>query len=243
VRHQKIHCNAGSLIVVPSDKDPDVAETAMIERRRALVLGGTGMLSGCVATLVAAGWDVVLPSRRHAPIRQGTEPEGTNRPGSAALRALGHHGNRPTALVDERQADTPGDAVWVQADWSQPDSLAARAGEALGGPADLLVAWVYSDYREAVLHAVAPLLAPGAPVVEVHNSASAKPLEGCPDPVLPDHPTQQVVLGFVPAGERTRWLNHQEIAAGVLTAVWRALDGRPPAVHQVGEFRSWARRS
>jgi hypothetical protein len=128
-------------------------------------------------------------------------------------------------------------AVWVKADWFDPTSLRRDVGEALDGPANLLVAWVHREVRTAVLRAVAPLLAPGAPVVEVHGSASANPIGGCPDAVLPGHPTQQVVLGFVRHAGRTRWLNHQEIAAGVLDGVHRALDGRPPAVHQVGEFR------
>lgn len=128
-------------------------------------------------------------------------------------------------------------ALWVKADWFEPSAMARDAGEALGGPANLLVAWVHREVRTAVLRAVAPLLAPGAPVVEVHGSASANPVGGCPDPVLPDHPTQQVVLGFVRHAGRTRWLTHQETADGVLDGVRRALDGRPPAVHQVGEFR------
>ncbi|OLF15123.1 hypothetical protein BU204_23560 [Actinophytocola xanthii] len=128
-------------------------------------------------------------------------------------------------------------AVWVKADWFDLPALARDAREALEGPADLLVAWVHREVRVAVLRAVAPLLAPGAPVVEVHGSASANPVGGCPDPVLPDHPTQQIVLGFVRHAGRTRWLNHQEISAGVLDGVRRAVDGRPPAVHQVGEFR------
>lgn len=173
--------------------------------QRALVLGGTGMLSGCAESLVADGWHVVLPSRRHVPIADGN---------GGARRA-----------------------VWVRADWSDPPALARDAGEALGGPADLLVAWVHREVRVAVLRAVAPLLAPGAPVVEVHGSASANPVGGCPEPVLPGHPTQQVVLGFVRHAGRTRWLNHQEIAASVLDGVHRALDGRTSAVHQVGEFR------
>jgi hypothetical protein len=173
--------------------------------QRALVLGGTGMLAGCAESLVADGWHVVMPSRRHTPIADG-------------------NGGRRRA-------------VWVKADWFDPPALARDAGKALGGPADLLVAWVHREVRTAVLRAVASLLAPGAPVVEVHGSASANPIGGCPDPVLPGHPTQQVVLGFVRHAGRTRWLNHQEIAAGVLDGVGRALDGRPPAVHQVGEFR------
>ena len=128
-------------------------------------------------------------------------------------------------------------ATWVKADWSDPDALTRDAGEALGGTADLLVAWIHRRVRSSVLRAVAPLLTPGAPVVEVHGSASANPVGGCPDPVLDGHPTQQIVLGFVRHAGRTRWLHHHEIAVGVLDGVRRALDGRPPAVHQVGEFR------
>jgi hypothetical protein len=167
--------------------------------RRALVLGGTGMLSGVAAALLDDGWDVVLPSRR---------------------KPLDAHGAR-----------------WVAADWTAPADLAATAGEALGGPADLLVAWVHRGVRVSVLRSVAHLLADGAPVVEVHGSASANPLGGCPEPVLTGHPTQQVVLGYVRHAGRTRWLAHEEVSAGVLDAVHRALEGRPPHVHQVGEFR------
>src|SRR6266568_1150811 len=86
----------------------------------------------------------------------------------------------------------------------------------------------------------APLLAPGAPIVEVHGSAAAVLLDGYPEPVLPDHPTQQVVLGFVPVGRTSRRLSHEEISAGVMAAVERALAGKPPAVHQVGEPRPWS---
>ena len=178
--------------------------------KRALVLGGTGMLAGCAETLIADGWHVVLPSRRHAPI--------------AAVDSDGNgNGHRK--------------AVWVQASWAEPAALTERAARALGGPADLLVAWVHRTERMEVLRAVAPLLAPRAPVVEVHGSGSANPVGGCPDPVLADHPTQQVVLGFVRHAGRTRWLTHQEISAGVLDGVRRALAGKPSAVHQVGEFR------
>ncbi|WP_084735009.1 hypothetical protein [Actinophytocola xinjiangensis] len=173
--------------------------------QRALVLGGTGMLSGCAESLVADGWHVVVPSRRSAGATRGS--------------------------------------VWVRADWFDAPALARDAGVALGGPADLLVAWVHREVRETVLHAVAPLLAPAAPVVEVHGSASAHPVGGCPEPVLSGHPTQQVVLGFVRHAGRNRWLNRQEIAAGVLEGVRQALAGRPSAVRQVGEFTPSAGRT
>lgn len=173
--------------------------------RRALVLGGTGMLAGVAAALIDDGWYVVLPSRR--------------RPANPATNGNGHG------------------AHWVKADWTIPAELTGAVREALGGPADLLVAWVHREVRTSVLRAVAPLLAPGAAVVEVHGSASANPVGGCPAPILADHPTQQVVLGYVRHAGRTRWLTHDEISAGVLAAVRRALAGKAPHVHQVGEFR------
>lgn len=185
------------------------------------------MLAGCVAALVGDGWHVVLPSRRHAPIPAEPLERGDYKPGAYARAALaGGRGHRPTSAPGRK-------ALWVHADWSEPDLLAARAQQALGGPADLMVAWVHSADRERVMHAVRPLLAPGAPVVEVLGS-EASPGD-TPDPVLADHPTQQVVLGYVNLAGRTRWLTHNEISEGVLHAVRRAIEGRPPAAHQVGE--------
>lgn len=174
------------------------------------MIGGTGMLSACTSRLVSDGWHVVLPSRRYAPIPAITSGTGGGR------------------------------ALWVAADWSDPVGLADRAGRALDGPAELLVTWVHREHRSALLGAVAHLLAPEAPVVEVHGSAAFDPVSGYPDPVLADHPTQQLVLGFVRVGSTSRRLNHEEITEGVLEAVDRALAGKAPGVHQVGEPRPWS---
>jgi NAD(P)-dependent dehydrogenase (short-subunit alcohol dehydrogenase family) len=175
-----------------------------------LVIGGSGMLAACASSLVADGWHVVLPSRRYAPLP--TVPSGS----------------------------LTGRALWVAADWADPVGLATRAGRALAGPAELLVTWVRREHRPTLLSAVAPLLAPDAPVVEVHGSAAFDPVTGYPDPVLTDHPTQQLVLGFVQEGGTSRRLNHEEISEGVLDAVDRALSGKSPGVYQVGEPRPWS---
>lgn len=214
--------------------------------RRALVIGGTGMLAGCAAALVADGWRVVLPSRRYAPIPDlstGSDARATRRDGPERTTPPGPRTDSDGGPATAARFGGEPKAIWVQADWSEPKELASRAELALGGRAGLLVAWVHGPARPSVLRAVAPLLAAGAPVVEVHGSASADPITGCPDPVLDSHPTQQVVLGFVRAHGRTRWLTHAEIAEGVLDAVHRALDGRPPGVHQVGEFRAYPAHS
>ena len=179
--------------------------------RRALVVGGTGMLSGVVAELVRDGWHAVVPSRRYAPIPADLPPS-------------------------EQQA------LWVEADWATPESFAERAGKALGGTADLLVAWVHDAYRVDVLRAIAPLLSATAVVVEVRGAAAAQPDSGEPEPSLPAHETQLVVLGFVRDGDSTRWLTHREISEGVLDAVRRALADRPPATHQIGEVNQYAIR-
>jgi NAD(P)-dependent dehydrogenase (short-subunit alcohol dehydrogenase family) len=172
--------------------------------KRALVVGGTGMLSGCVAELVRDGWQVVVPSRRYAPI--------------------------PADLPEP--ADESRQALWVEADWAAPESFAERAEKALSGKAELLVAWVHDAYRAEVLAAIAPLLTPEAAVVEVLGSSAAQLLAGTAEPTLPDHDTQLVVLGFIRDGESTRWLD----------AVHRALAGRPPAVHQIGEVSQYSIR-
>ena len=148
--------------------------------------------------------------------------------------------SRRYAPIPAVPADAGGRALWVAADWSDPSGLAVRAGRALGGPAELLVTWVRREHRGVLLSAVSYLLAPGAPVVEVHGSAAFDPVSGYPDPVLADHPTQQLVLGFVPVGRTSRRLSHEEITEGVLEAVDRALAGKAPGVHQVGEPRPWS---
>ncbi|ONI89555.1 hypothetical protein ALI22I_15650 [Saccharothrix sp. ALI-22-I] len=188
------------------------------------------MLKGCADELLAQGWQVVLPSRR---------PDGTL--GSAAKAALRGRSHVPHVSRAET-GQQGGQRVAVAADWSLPRELADRVREVMERPADLLVAWVHASYRDDVLQAVAPLLAPHAPVVEVHDSAAIRAVRGVPDPALEGHPTQQVVLGFVRHGGKTHWLSHEEASVGVLEAVHRALDGRPPSVHQVGEVDTWVMR-
>jgi NAD(P)-dependent dehydrogenase (short-subunit alcohol dehydrogenase family) len=195
--------------------------------RSALVLGGTGMLAGCVTMLLEQGWQVVLPSRRSSAARR--YDTGAGQMARSALRPPGH----TTTTTADREAN------WVAADWTHPLELAAKVNDVLERPAELLVAWVHSSYRIPVMLAVAPFLAPQAPVVEVLGISEIDSTRGLRDPVIEHHPTQQVVLGYVRHHGATRWLTHQEESAGVLEAVRRALDGRPSSVHQVGEVNRW----
>jgi hypothetical protein len=200
-----------------------------MEGRKALILAGTGLLNDVAEHLVGDGWRVVLPSRRPNPIATGEV-----RPGAAALRALRPRGHRPTTT-----AERPGRAIWVPAEWVRPRELAREAGMALGGPAELLVAWVHESYRRSVLGAVEHLLAPHAPVVEIRDGTGIG--AGEDEPLLIQHPTQRVLLGPVSERDSQRSLGQAEMAEGVLEAVHRALDGHPPSLHQIGQPRPLVR--
>lgn len=136
-------------------------------------------------------------------------------------------------------APSRGGAYWVPASWEKPDELASVVSDKGPAPFDLLVAWVHTPYRDTVLTAVEPLLASGAPVVEVWGSASADPLATLPEPAL-GHPTHRAVLGYTRAdGGGARWLSDREIGDGVLHAALAAVSGEPPRVHEVGTLRPW----
>lgn len=194
--------------------------------KKALVLAGTGMLTDVAEALVRDGWHVVLPCRRYRPI---AEPE--PKMGRMALRALRPRGNRPTSGAAARG---PGRARWVQAHWDRPRDLADKADRALGGPADLLVAWVHEQYRRSVLGACERLLVPGAPVVEVRG-AGGPAVE--PEPILAAHPTQLVLAGSLSEFDGTRPLSHAELNDAIVEAVRRAVDGHATSLHQVGQSR------
>ncbi|MEU6646013.1 hypothetical protein ABZ863_26160 [Saccharomonospora sp. NPDC046836] len=187
----------------------------------ALVLAGSGMLSLVARELAADGWRVVLPSRRYCPL---PVEETRTHPMSWSRR------NRRNDRVGA------GRAIWVEAHWDRPHELARKAEKALTGPAELLVAWVHESYRRAVLGAVEPLLAPGAPIVEVRALADLAVVPDEAEPLLHGHPTQQVLLGDV-SDQPPRPLGHDEIGTGVVEALQRALERRPSALHQLGERR------
>ncbi|TVT07289.1 hypothetical protein FNH07_17085 [Amycolatopsis bartoniae] len=216
------------------------------------------MLTEVAETLVRDGWHVVLPCRRYRPL---AVPE-QRTPGVAALKSLRPRGHLPNGGIPaggpagragaggggvDRFAGrgstralaggfdrSAGRALWVEAEWTRPRDLAAKAGAALGGPADLVVAWVHEQYRRSVLGACEPLLAPLAPAVEV-RTIGGPPEE--PEPLLTAHPTQLVLVGTLSELHDNRPLSHTELTEAVLHAVTRAVEGRSASLHQVGQSR------
>ncbi len=127
----------------------------------ALILAGSGMLTDVAQRLTRDGWTVVQPSRRYTPVP--VSPDG----------------------------DPQGRAVWVRARWDEPETLARRVAETLGAtPIDLVVTWLREEDRGPVLEAVAPLIGPRAPVVDVRSAVESGLVPGLPEPASPlgDHP-------------------------------------------------------
>lgn len=177
-----------------------------------LIIGGTGMLSGCVGALLAQGRVVSTLSRHsstpgalavHADYKKVTEYTES----SALLRALD----------EATEAFGPVDHViaWVHGSASDPDALLT----------------ITRHLRPARLTHV---LGSAAAAPDVPNPSRRLAFEalGCT--------YQEVILGFVMGageGSRARWLTHAEIVSGVLDAL---ASGVTRVV--VGQVRPWSSR-
>lgn len=194
--------------------------------RNALILAGSGMLNPVAGRLATEGWRVVQPCRRYSPLPTEAEP-----------------GPPLTPAVPWPRGGTPpedlgaGRVLWAQAHWDEPCDLARRVENLLTAPAELVVAWVHESFAPSVLAVVEPLVAPGAPVVEVRSAPDLHGLPKPPEPLLPGHPTQQLVLGAVSGRGTGRPLGQAEIVECVLDTVGRALAGHVPSLVRVGEPR------
>ncbi|MGH3492905.1 MAG: hypothetical protein ACRDRL_26860 [Sciscionella sp.] len=211
--------------------------------RRALLLGGAGMLANPTAELVADGWQVVLPSRRYAPIPDAAAEHAAPSAGEGKLPRQQRRSPETVRAepVEVDLAPARGRARWVRADWLDPSATSIKVAAALGGRADLLVVWLPLDLRVAAMRAMATLLAVSAPVVEVFRMAptlDAAP-GGLPAPALQCHQTQQLALGFVDADGRARSMTSTEVRAGLREAIGAALRGSVGELHQFGEPRPW----
>lgn len=109
---------------------------------------------------------------------------------------------------------------------------AVRRAIAAHGPISLVVSWIHSTAPDA-LPAILRELSEPFRLVHVRGSAAADPSRLPPAPGVPDHCRyQQVILGFVIEGSRSRWLTNQEISQGVIAAI-----GSGSEVHIVGTVR------
>lgn len=127
-------------------------------------------------------------------------------------------------------------------DYRQTKTLAAALRETIAahGPISLAVAWVHSTAPDALPTVLRELAAQGEPfrLIHVRGSAAADPSKLPTVPNLPDGCRyQQVILGFVIEGGRSRWLTNAEISQGVLQAIE---SGEERAI--VGTVHPWSMR-
>lgn len=180
-----------------------------MDRPHALAVGASGMLAAACHGLAARGWEVTMVAR-------GQRKLATAVANSPHLWPL---------AVDYR------DLAAFQA--------ALTTATAERGPATLALCWLRGSAPEA-LAAAAGAVTDGGRVVHVRGSARHDPTTGGSDELRRQSRVryQRVVLGFVVAGGRSRWLTDAEISAGALAAV------DDPAVdpYVVGQVHPWGAR-
>ncbi|MEO1279563.1 MAG: short-chain dehydrogenase [Planctomycetota bacterium] len=157
--------------------------------RRALVVGGTGMLAGLVESLASAGWSVAVLAR-----------------GRERLDAVARHPNVAALQADYRDLEAFETAVRT----ALPVGLVVAWIHSTAPLAPLCLARLVErpdatvEYHHVLGHADGR----GYEAPHVEDFAA-----------LPGIDYRQVVLGEVRERSGTRWLTHDEIASGVLRAI------------------------
>ncbi len=106
----------------------------------------------------------------------------------------------------------------VPMDWSKPSSIQAALEtlQTLPQP-DTLISWIH-DRGIGCLSDVETFLRPHGRSIRIHGSSAGDPSDGITsDPAPPPGIIRQnIVLGWIKEGLQKRWLNHEEICAGIL---------------------------
>jgi len=178
----------------------------------ALVIGGSGMLSGVCVWLAREGHRVSVIGRN---------PQ--------KLQRLAHR----HPLIFGVSADYTREAEFA----GKLHELMKRRG-----PARLVVAWIHDDQERIIRQTAEAIQQAGDSRFAwhlYHVLGSSSNLEEILRTVpVPDACTyHQIQPGFVIEGERSRWLTHQEISDGVIACI---RDGRRR--HLVGTLEPWSKR-
>ncbi|PKR77158.1 short-chain dehydrogenase [Halalkalibacillus sediminis] len=161
--------------------------------KRALVVGGTGMLKEATIWLHHQGYRVSVIGRSHEKMDK--------------LIQLAEHPKLIEPLLVDYKKDT------------ELKSTISHSIEDNGGY-DLVIAWIHSDAPQALniiiecLHkdkkwSLFHVLGSSTDLDEIDQTVK-RPLNGR---------YHQVQLGFIKKGNSTRWLTHKEISTGVIDAI------------------------
>lgn len=184
--------------------------------QRVLVVGGTEMLRAATLELCQRGH---------------------------AVTAAGRDARRMAEMSAriEQSVAANGQLIPVIADWNNEEAfLAAMAAAQRDGPFDAAIIWMHGE-RVSLIESLAGLVRPEGKLLHVLGSAAGDPDGGGFARRLKSlrWPCRymQVILGFVVENGRSRWLDHDEISAGVLRA-FESDDSRSI----VGALEPWSMR-
>lgn len=150
--------------------------------------------------------------------------------------------DRLAAEVRERG----GTLLSLRIDYRDEDNLRGAVEEAVrkAGPIALAVCWIHSTAPEGpgIVAEIIGAAPPLSTMVHVVGSAVADPSREAQEDRreferLPFLCYKQAVLGFVPEGNRSRWLTDEEISRGVIDAI----ESAEPVII-VGTVEPWSMR-
>lgn len=178
----------------------------------ALVIGGSGMLSGASLWLAEQGYRVSVIGRNPQKLRRLSDR-------NANLFGVSADYSRAAEFAATLQ-----------------DLMNSR------GPASLVVAWIHFDEERVIRQTADAIRLAGGedfPWHLYHVLGSSSNLDEILKtvPVPASCTYHQVQLGFVIEGNRSRWLTHSEISGGVIEAVRGSLPR-----HVVGTLEPWSMR-
>lgn len=205
--------------ILPSPRWPDSLPWYRRHTTHALIIGGTGMLSGVALALAGAADTVSIVAR--------------DRRRLDALARCSRTLRRPAAINP------------ISVDYASADGFtrALSAATAAHGPVTLAVAWIHPTAPHA-LPAAARTLAAAGPLRLFHILGSSAAVQPLPDGAAatrnePGILYRRIILGFIPdpTGGPSRWLTHDEITTGILRAI--ELDARETTI---GTTTPWSAR-
>ncbi|GIO23740.1 short-chain dehydrogenase [Oceanobacillus sp. J11TS1] len=178
----------------------------------ALVVGGTGMLSGVSLWLAGEATKVSVIARSQGKMKELLVKAHQD----ACIIPL---------LVDYKDSTALKEKI--------------RACISQNGPIDLVVAWIHSDGKNA-LDIISNEVAQTSPFWKLyHVLGSSANIAQIKEVAVKKHPNcqyRQIQLGFIWEKSYSRWLTHQEISKGIIDAIIRNQE-----VKVIGTLEPWNR--
>ncbi|OZU89649.1 short-chain dehydrogenase [Virgibacillus indicus] len=180
--------------------------------KHALVVGGTGMLSGVSLWLLESGFHVSIIAR---------------------------NAERMESLVERssfREHITP-----ILVDYRNDTELKEKVNIAMNqlGNIDMVIAWIHSNSERALQLITKEVSYQSTEWELFHILGSSSELGEIKKEVhaAPSYSYYQIQLGYVDEESNSRWLTNKEISDGVIEAIIKK-----DSVHIIGQIEPWEKR-